>query len=148
MKKLLPHGIVIKCPRTTFKNVYELNLDHPVVNSLLRAYGISMILASEPANIVRKLDDELISLALIGDFMTENWNEESEIEFVAVTESTLEVYDRIVPQLEDRMGREVVIQQFNLDKWELMIRKESDSFVRKCEENFTLFGDPLFYGQY
>jgi len=49
------------------------------------------------------VDNELSSLSLIGDFLEGGWNEESEIEFVAVTESTLEVYDRILPQLEDRI---------------------------------------------
>jgi len=148
IKILMPYGIVRESARSHFKNVYELDLEHPVVSALLKAYGISKILGAKPVELFREVDREIISLALIGDFMTEGWNEESEVEFVSVSESGEEIYDSILPLLEFRLERGVTIHQYNLDDWELMCKERSDPLMERCEENHLLFGDPLFYGSF
>jgi hypothetical protein len=58
-----------KSPRSSFKNVYELDLEHPIVNPLVRTHGISRILAAKPGDLVSEVDNEFISLSLIGDFL-------------------------------------------------------------------------------
>jgi len=127
------------------ERIYEMDIDRPVAGSLNRAFEIARVLAARPAELFSGVDDELISLILVGDPVRMGGNEERNVEFIAITDSDETVYDPIHPVLGERLGMNVNIHHFHPDEWESMVRGGTNSPILQRKGNYPILGDPLFF---
>ena len=124
-------------------NVFKLNKDHPIVPPLRTAYGRIKILSCGIGNEIGKDVDDLASLSLIGAFVNGRFDVDSPVELLAITESNSEIPGRAIGRLEERLGRRIVFQRYQLDEW-LELRDNNNQVYQKAkDEHIHILGEHM-----
>ena len=82
-------------------------------------------------------------MALYGSFASGTFDEESDVDFIAVTPSKKELYVKPIKELEDRLGREVNVAIFRLSEWRGLAKKEDAFYKNVVSNNVLLYGAGL-----
>ncbi|MDP2815174.1 MAG: nucleotidyltransferase domain-containing protein, partial [Rectinemataceae bacterium] len=90
-------------------HIYKLNADNSVVAPLKKAYGIAFVFSSRPKEKFLEIDPHIISLALFGSYAEGSYDEQSDIDFLAVTPTRKENLIRPAKDLEEELKKEISI---------------------------------------
>jgi len=123
--------------------IYHLNMDNPIVLPLRTAYGISLVLTADPKKTFSEIDDELLSVAIIGEFARGTWNENSPVEFLAISDSDdskMEIVQRI---LEGVLKRKVIIKIVSIDKMDSLRERKDREYMELVKDHVLIAGDPV-----
>jgi predicted nucleotidyltransferase len=118
-------------------HIYMLNPDNSMVTPLKKAYGIAFVLSSKPKEVLLEIDPNIISLALFGSYAEGSFDEKSDIDFLAVTQTKKGSFVAAIDQLEEKLQKEVNISVFKLSEWRAM-EKKGDAFYKKVIESHIL----------
>ena len=122
---------------------YQLDLNNPVVISLKKAYGLDLILSSNPQEAFLNADDNIISLALYGSYAGGDFDEDSDIDFLVVTPSKKETLMAAIRELEDRLGKEVNVSAFKPGDWRAMAKKDDAFYKNVIKQHVLIYGAGL-----
>jgi predicted nucleotidyltransferase len=120
-----------------FATLYRLNSDNSIVVSLKRAFGLEFVLSTKPEDIFLKADPGIISLALYGSYADGTFDENSDIDFLIVTQSKKELLLPAIRELEDKLEKEVSVVIFRLSEWR-KLANEKDAFYKNVVVNHVL----------
>ncbi len=123
--------------------IYHLNIDNPIVLPLRKAYGISLVLTADPKKTFSEIDDQLLSVAIIGEFAKGTWNENSVIEFLAISDSEDSKMDIIQRIIEGVLNRRVSIRRISIDEMDTLREKNDPGYMELIENHVLLMGDPI-----
>ncbi len=124
-------------------HLYCLDPEHPVVPPLREAYGRALVLSTRPGERFLEKDSGIISLALYGSFADGTFDEESDVDLLAVTSGEREAFLEPIRGMEEGLGREVSLTVLRLDQWRVLAKKE-DAFYRRVTENHVvLYGSGI-----
>lgn len=118
-------------------HIYRLNPDNSMVAPLKKAYCIAFVMSSKPKEVILETDPNIISLAIFGSYADGSFDEKSDIDFLAVTQTKKGSFVPAIDKLEKMLEKEVSISVFKLSEWRIMAKK-GDAFYRRVIENHIL----------
>jgi predicted nucleotidyltransferase len=122
---------------------YQLDLSNPVVVSLKKAYGLDLILSSDPRDAFMNADENIISLALYGSYAGGDFDEDSDVDFLVVTPSKRETLMDAIRELEDKLGKEVNVTVFKPGEWRALAKKGDAFYKNIIRRHVLLYGSGL-----
>jgi uncharacterized protein len=130
-------------------HIYRLNKEHPVMVSFKKAYGIALIQSTNPVEAFLSADPNIVSFALYGSYSDGSFDEQSDIEFVAVAPSAIDKFSNtrkfseVRKALEEKVGRPVAIFVATMSIWSTM-KSTNDPMYKKIIDNHVLiYGNGL-----
>lgn len=124
-------------------HIYRLDSDNSVVAPLKKAYGITFVLSSKPKEKFLEIDPNIISLALFGSYAEGSFDEKSDIDFLAVTGASKEMFIKAAKRLEEELEKEVSLSVLKLSEWRAMAKKGDAFYKRIVENHILLYGSGL-----
>lgn len=135
--EFLENGWLLEERRANLR-IFCLNNEHFVVKALKRAYFLEKLRAEKIEAITA---EGAISLALYGSHASGEYDEKSDIDLFVVGRRE-QVNHAVLKSLEKKIGKQVQVTVFPLDKWEK--NKASDPFMLSVLRNHVLInGAPL-----
>ena len=111
-----------------------------IANELKRFIGLFTIHEAGLVNEIVKAFDGPTSIALYGSYATGKFNEKSDIDTLVIGSKKKKPN---LHGIENKIGREINIQVFNIGKW-LKMKKENDSFYTMVmKDHILLYGSEL-----
>lgn len=123
-------------------HLYKLNVEHPATSPMKRAYGVIRVLELTPIEKFFKIDENIISLALIGSYSDGSYDEKSDLDFLVITPSK-EDFGELGTTLETEFGARVNITFFKLSQWRQFARRRDALYKRIVENHVLLHGSGL-----
>ena len=123
--------------------IYRLNMEHPIVRPLRKAYGISLVMTANPNKTFSDIDEELLSVALIGEFASGTWNENSTVEFLAISDSDDSKMEIIRKIIEGILGRKVSINRIPIDKMDSLRMQNDPAYLEIVSDHVLISGDRI-----
>jgi hypothetical protein len=126
--------------RASPKNLYELDIGNPSRGALSNVFRIARVFAVKPVDLFKDADRELISLELASDSLDDEKGDP--VRFVAITNSSEDVYSAMIPILERRLGRDIVVDRFYPGDRESRM-KGSKNGSSTSRGNIILYENPI-----
>lgn len=123
-------------------HIYKLNLEHPAINSIKKAYGMIKVLEAKPEKRFLAVDENIISLALVGSYADGSYDERSDLDFLVITPSKRD-FGEASRNLETELKVEVNISIFKLSQWRQLARRGDAFYKRVVENHVLLYGGGL-----
>lgn len=120
-----------------FATLYRLNQDNSIVMALKKAFGLESILSIKPEDAFLDADPGIISLALYGSYADGTFDENSDVDFLIVTQSEKELLLPAIRGLEDKLDKEVNATIFKLSEWR-KLANANDAFYKNVVANHVL----------
>jgi len=130
-------------------HIYHLNREHPVVMSLKKAYGIALVQSVNPVEAFLAADPNIVSFALYGSYADGSFDEQSEVEFVAVAPSAVNKFSNtrkfseVRKSIEDKLGRPVAIFVATMSIWGAMKSANDPMYSRILNNHILIYGNGL-----
>jgi len=141
VKKFESDGFLTK-EQKGLAHLYKLNVEHPATSPMKRAYGAIRVLEMKPIEKFFKIDENIISLALIGSYSDGSYDEKSDLDFLVITPSK-EDFGELGTKLETEFGARVNITVFKLAQWRQFARRRDALYKRIVENHVLLHGSGL-----
>ncbi|MDI6897297.1 winged helix-turn-helix transcriptional regulator [Methanocella conradii] len=148
MKYFEDMGYVIK-EEKGLAHIYQLNKEHPVVASLKKAYGIALVQSANPVEAFLSADPNIVSFALYGGYADGSFDEQSDIEFIAVAPSAIDKFSNtrkfseVRKALEEKLGRPVSIFVATMSIWSAMKGANDPMYKRIMDNHVLIYGNGL-----
>jgi predicted nucleotidyltransferase len=125
------------------EHYFTLNLENCVVPPLKKAYGLALILSARPAEVFLEVDPGIISLALYGSHARGDFDERSDIDFLALTHTDKTKLIPALKAIEDRLGKEANISVFRLSDWKSMADSGDAYYKNVVRDHIVLHGSDI-----
>ncbi len=133
-------------------HLYRLNLSHPIMISMKKAYGMALVMSANPIEAFLTADANLVSFALYGSYADGSFDEHSEIDFLIVTPSAVDKFSnsRKLSEsrkfLEEKLKRPVSVFVATMSIWSTM-KSTNDAMYHEIMGNHILiYGNGLESG--
>ncbi len=148
MKYFEDMGYLIK-EEKGLAHIYHLNLEHPVIVSLKKAYGIALIQSANPVEAFLSADPNIVSFALYGSYSDGTFDEHSEVEFLAVAPSAVDKFSNtkkfseIRKSMEEKIHRPVSIFVATMSIWSTMKSANDPMYNRIVNNHVLMYGNGI-----
>lgn len=141
VKRFESSGILIKEERG-LAHLYKLNGGHPVIAAMKKAYGLMRVLELGPVERFLEVDENIISLALVGSYADGSYDEKSDLDFLVITPSRKN-FAELGRKFESDFGAGVNVTVFRLSQWRQLAKQEDALYKRIVEAHVLLYGSGL-----
>jgi len=133
-------------------HLYRLNISHPIMVSMKKAYGISLVMSSKPLEIFLSADPNVVSLALYGPFSDGSFDERSEIDFLVIAPSAVDKFSNSRKMsesrklLEEKVVKPVGVFVATMSIWSTMKSTNDPMYQRIIDNHVLIYGNGLKEG--
>lgn len=141
VKKFELDGFLTK-EKKGLAHLYKLNVEHPATSSMKRAYGLIRVLELKLVEKFLEVDENIISLALVGSYSDGSYDEKSDLDLLVITPSRKD-FGELGRKFEVGFGAGVNITVFKLSQWRQFARRGDALYKRIVENHVLLHGSGL-----
>lgn len=141
VKRFESDGILIK-EEKGLAHLYKLNLEHPAVVAMKKAYGMIRVFQLRPAERFLERDENVISLALVGSYADGSYDEKSDLDFLVITPSRKN-FAELGRKFEVEFETGVNITVFKLSQWRQLAKRGDALYKKIAESHVLLYGGGL-----
>ncbi|CAJ36689.1 conserved hypothetical protein [Methanocella arvoryzae MRE50] len=125
------------------EHFYSLNTENCVVPPLKKAYGLAFVLSAKPVALFQEADPGIISLVLYGSYARGDFDDLSDIDFLAITHSDKLKLIPPLKAIEDRLDKEANITTLRLSDCKSMLDRGDAFYKSVLKDHVLLFGSGL-----
>ena len=121
---------------------YKLNAEHPAIAAMKKAYGIMRVLELRPVKRFLEVDENIISLTLVGSYVDGSYDEKSDLDFLVISPSRKN-FAELGRKFESEFGIGVNVTVFRLSQWRQLAKREDVLYKRIVGNHLLLYGGGL-----
>jgi predicted nucleotidyltransferase len=130
-------------------HLYRLNVAHPIIVSMKKAYGMALVLSANPIELFLSADANIVSFALYGSYADGSFDDHSEIDFLIVAPSAVDKFSNSRKLsdsrklLEEKLGRPVSLFVATMSIWSTMKSTNDPMYNKILENHILIYGNGL-----
>jgi uncharacterized protein len=130
-------------------HLYRLNQAHPIMVAMKKAYGMSLVMSSNPIEIFLAADPNVVSLALYGPYADGSYDEKSEVDFLLIAPSAVDKFSNSRKmsesrkQVEEKIGKPAGVFVATMSIWSTMKSTNDPLYQRIIDNHILIYGNGL-----
>lgn len=142
MRMFGKEGILIK-EEVGQTHLYRLNNEMPLVKSLKRMYILFRLRESKFVEKIIDIDENMISLVLYGSYSSGDYDDRSDLDFIAITQKDKSSFDDFAAEMEESMSVPLSIEAFTLANWKKLAKRGDAFYLDVVRNHILLFGSEI-----